>query len=75
MIYEKTESKNIGAVALLMEDPIWFDKVPGIGYTVARKMTMVMQHEGFVDSKSETWKVAFNRELYREIQEKRNSND
>ena len=34
-----------------------------------------MQRADFVDRNYETWKVAFRRELYREIQEKRNSND
>ena len=73
-MFLKAGYKNIGAVALLMEDPIWFDQVAGIGYTVAQHITIVMQREGFVDRNSETWKVAFHRDLYREIQEKRNSN-
>ncbi len=44
--------QSIGSVCILMQEPEWYSKIPGIGVRGARQMEDVMRREGFLGSMS-----------------------
>ena len=59
----KVGYKNIGTLAILMENPYWYEKVPGIGFETSKKLTAAMCREGFIDRSSETCKRVFTNKI------------
>ncbi|MDO4803646.1 MAG: hypothetical protein Q4A32_02355 [Lachnospiraceae bacterium] len=51
--------KNIGTLAILMMDPYWYEKVPGIGFETSKKLTAAMYREGFIGRNSKTYRRVF----------------
>ncbi|WP_081832835.1 AlkZ-related protein [Oribacterium sp. P6A1] len=64
--------KNIGSLCLLMEDPLWFDQIPGIGYETSKKLSRAMMRAGFLSVHSMTMKVVADRNLYYKMEREKN---
>ena len=50
-----------------MEDPIWFEKILGIGYETSKKLSRAMMSAGFLSTHSGTMQIAADPKLYREL--------
>jgi len=57
----------IGNIVELMEsDGFWYDKVAGIGHETSKKIVWVFYREGFISKDVEAYKLATDRQYYRE---------
>lgn len=53
-------------IGLIESDGFWYDKVAGIGYETGCRLVWVFYREGFIDRECEAYKIATDRQYYRE---------